>query len=88
MVVRPKRNLLLMFLATVLVLVAVLAWMASQLLRQDRALAGQRVRELCDATADIAVATLHKRLDSTEAQLAALLASPNATLSVEAAARK
>jgi signal transduction histidine kinase len=86
MVLQAKRHLLLIFFATVLVLVAALVWMGLQLLRQDRALARQRVREQCEAAADLAVASLQEQLSRTEEQLTALSAASSADLAVAAPA--
>jgi len=83
---RAKRHLLLIFFATLLGLVAALVWMGLQLLRQDRALAGQRIREQCEAAADLAVASLQEQLSRTEEQLTALSAASSADLAVAAPA--
>ncbi|MBI4909890.1 MAG: HAMP domain-containing histidine kinase [Acidobacteria bacterium] len=74
------------FFATVLVLVAAMVWMGVQLLRQDRALAGQRLREQCDDAADLAVASLQQQLSRTEERLTALSAALNSDLTVAAGA--
>ena len=69
MATRAQRHLRPLFLATVLALVAALAWMGVQLLRQERALLAQRVREQCDAAADVATAALHQHLAAAEERI-------------------
>ena len=51
-----------MFFAITFVLVTALAWMGWRLVRQDRALAGQRLEERRENAADLAVAALQKTL--------------------------
>jgi len=58
-----------MFFATTFVLVTALAWMGWQLVRQDRAPAGQRLEERRENAADLAVAALQKHLSQLEGHL-------------------
>ena len=75
---RSGYRLLAMFFATTLVLVVALVWMGWQLVRQEQALAGQRLQERREVAADLAVAALQKHLSQLESQLARLnvLAAP------------
>ena len=66
---RPGSHLLVMFFATTFVLVTALAWMGWQLVRQDRALAGQRLEERRENAADLAVAALQKHFFQLEGHL-------------------
>jgi signal transduction histidine kinase len=59
---QPGYQLLAMFFATTLVLAAALAWMSWQLIRQEGALAGQRLLERRENAADLAVAALQKHI--------------------------
>ncbi len=74
----PGYRLLVMFFATTLALVTALAWMSWELVRQEGALAGQRMQERRESAADLAVASLQKSLSQLEAQLTRLstLAAP------------
>ena len=58
-----------MFFAITFVLVTALAWMGWQLMRQDRALAGQRLEEKRENAADLAVAALQKNFSQLEGDL-------------------
>lgn len=77
---RPGSRLLVMFFATTLLLVAALAWMGWQLMRQDRALAGQRLEEKRENAADLAVAALQKNLSQLEGHLMRLSTAAAAQL--------
>lgn len=66
---RPGSHLLVMFFATTFVLVTALAWMGWQLVRQDRARAGQRLEERRENAADLAVAALQKHFSELEGHL-------------------
>ena len=72
----PGRRLLVIFFATTAALVMALAWMSWQLVRQDSALAGQRIQERRENAADLAVAALQKSFSQVEEQLTALRAAP------------
>jgi signal transduction histidine kinase len=71
----PGRRLLVLFFATTSVLIASLAWMSWRLVRQDSALVGQRIQELRESAADLAVAGLQKSISQVEEQLTALTAA-------------
>jgi len=58
-----------MFFAITFVLVTALAWMGWQLLRQDRALAGQRLEEKRENAADLSVAALQKQFSQLDGRL-------------------
>ncbi|MDP2999695.1 MAG: hypothetical protein Q8N47_19565, partial [Bryobacterales bacterium] len=66
---RPGSHLLVMFFATTFVLVTALAWMGWQLVRQDRALARQRLEERRENAADLAVGALQRHFSQLEGHL-------------------
>ncbi|MCX6559383.1 MAG: HAMP domain-containing sensor histidine kinase [Candidatus Aminicenantes bacterium] len=82
---RPGSRLLVMFFAITFLLVAALAWMGWQLMRQDRALAGQRLEEKRENAADLAVAALQKNLSQLESRLMRLSTAAAAQLRAQAA---
>jgi signal transduction histidine kinase len=67
--IRSGSHLLVMFFAITFVLVTALGWMGWQLMRQDRALAGQRLEEKRENAADLAVASLQKSFSQLEGDL-------------------
>lgn len=62
----PPRHLLVLFVGIALLLAGTLGWLGVRLLRQDRALEAQQVRERLEAAADAVVADLDRELDGTE----------------------
>jgi signal transduction histidine kinase len=78
----PPRTLLAIFLAVTLVPACGLIVLGWQLIRQDRDLAAQRLSEVREQTAQLAVASLIQTLAATSQQLAAdrLTTSPGAIL--------
>lgn len=81
---KPPRHLLVLFLAVVVLLTATLVWLSWQLVRQDRALAGQRLEERREAAAELAVAALEKSLLEVEERLSALSRLPAGEAAAEA----
>jgi len=66
---RPPRRTLAVFLCLMLVLGSVLGWLGWQLLKQDRALEGQRVQERLELAADHMAAELQQSLTDLESYL-------------------
>lgn len=81
---QPQRHLLAMFLTVTLLLTATLIWLSWQLIRQDEALAEQRIAERRESAADLATAALQKSLVQAEEQLNALSVTPIRELSGKA----
>ena len=75
------RHLLVGFLAVALVLTATLVWLSWQLVRQDEALAEQRIDERRESAADLATVALQKSLLQAEEQLSVLSGAPAGELS-------
>lgn len=69
---QPPRRILTSFLVVVAACVGALAWLGYRLLNQDRALESQRIQEQLEIAADLASASLERRL----AELEGVLASP------------
>src|ERR1035437_462602 len=85
----PPRTLLMLFLAVTLGPACGLIFLGWQLVRQDGALAAQRLTEVREQTADVSVAALVGKLAAVERQLAEgrLTAEPGAILATIAAGR-
>jgi len=66
---RPPRRTLAVFLCLMLVLGAALGWLGWQLLKQDRALEGQRMQERLELAADGVAAALQQSLTDLESYL-------------------
>ena len=66
------RRIVAVFAAVALVPAAALGWLSWHLLKQDRALESQRLRERLEYAADRAGASLGRRLAETEERLAQL----------------
>lgn len=82
---RPPRHLLLMFFGTTLLLVSTLGWFGWRVLRQDRALATQRVQKRIESSADRIATALELELERVDATLAALMSMTPEDLSDAAA---
>jgi signal transduction histidine kinase len=65
----PPRRVLTSFLVVVVACVVALAWLGYRLLEQDQALASQRAQERLESAADLAAATLERRLAALEGVL-------------------
>ena len=74
---RPPRRTLTVFLCLMLVLGGALGWLGWQLLKQDRALEGQRVQERLELAADHMAAALQQSLTDLESYLS-FVPSPGA----------
>jgi signal transduction histidine kinase len=74
---RPPRRTLAVFLCLMLVLGGALGWLGWQLLKQDRALEGQRVQERLELAADHMAAALQQSLTDLESYLS-FVPSPGA----------
>src|SRR5262245_41847978 len=74
------RQIRLVFLAVMILLASMLGCVAWLLLEQDRQLAAQRLGERRDAAADLAVASLEKRISSIEQEIGRILTDKNAKL--------
>jgi signal transduction histidine kinase len=68
----PSRNTAILFLSVAAVAVAALIWMGVRLVRQDRALEAQQLRERREAAADRIIASLEQLLSTEERRLADL----------------
>ena len=68
---RPPRRILTSFLVVVVACVGALAWLGYRLLDQDRALASQRNQEQLEIAADLAAASLERKLAELENALGA-----------------
>ncbi len=77
---RPPRQLVLLFVAVIVVPAATLAWLASRTLDQDRALERQAVQDRLDDAAIQVVADVRQRLDALVARLPILAAGPDGRL--------
>ena len=73
---RPPGRTLAVFLCLMLVLGGALGWLGWQLLKQDRALEGQRVQESLELAADHMAAALQQNLTDLEAISSPALAVP------------
>jgi signal transduction histidine kinase len=76
--IQSPRRLLVLFLGTGVLLVCSLLWLAWQLARQDKELAGQRLQEQRENAADWSVAVLSRALSDVEEHLVDLAAAPAA----------
>ncbi len=74
---RPPRRTLTVFLCLMLILGGALAWLGWRLLKQDRALEGQRVQERLELAADHMAAALQQSLTDLESYLS-FVPSPGA----------
>jgi signal transduction histidine kinase/tetratricopeptide (TPR) repeat protein len=74
---RPPRRTLVVFLSLMLVLGGALGWLGRQLLKQDRALEGQRVQERLELAADHMAVALQQSLTDLESYLS-FVPSPGA----------
>ena len=82
----PGRRLLALFLTVALLLTGAMLSLVWQLVRQDRALAAQRLQERREIAADLAVVALQKSLAHAEEQLAHLAALPRSEFLSKASA--
>ena len=79
------RRIVAVFAAVALVPAAALGWLSWHLLKQDRALESQRLRERLEYAADRAGASLGRRLAETEERLAELATVPDTQVAGRAA---
>lgn len=82
---RSPRYLLTLFLAIMVVLAASLTWLSWRLLKQDRALEGQRIQERLDNAADLIAASLLRKFSENKDQFTSLLALSDSDLDSRAA---
>ena len=80
------RRILVLFLGTTFVLLAVLGWYASQSFQQDRAVELQRIRDQLESATDLIAAQIRQNLSDIEDHLIRLSLLPTTT--VEDAARE
>ena len=80
------RRILVLFLGTTFVLLAVLGWYASQSFQQDRAVELQRIRDQLESATDLIAAQIRQNLSDIEDHLIRLSLLPTTTL--EDAARE
>ncbi len=83
---RSPRHLLVVFLGTMLALLAGVAWLALRSLEQDRAVEVQRVRARLESTTDLIASEIRQRLTVLEDQLARVAAQSGGSLDAAVAA--
>ncbi len=82
---RPPRHLIVLFLGMSIVLMGTLGWFGVRLLRQDRALERERVRERLERAADAVAVALQGELNNVDDQLSNLSNTFLSELRTEAA---
>ncbi len=83
---RSPRYFLTLFLATMLLLAATLGWLSWRLVKQDQALANQRIQERLDNAADLMAASLLRNVAETKDRFSSMLALPDTELAARASA--